>query len=74
MHIQHQPDGSLVLEISQKQAREFAKTVIQHAEDAHTALLDFAYLLNEAHYDAENQFRQPPHAWEPGGAHQPDTK
>ncbi|HUW29254.1 MAG TPA: hypothetical protein VMV97_11660 [Sulfuriferula sp.] len=73
MLIQHQPDGSLLLNMSQKQARDFAKTVIQHAEDAHTALLDFAYLLNEAHYDAENQFRQPPHAWEPG-AHQPGTK
>lgn len=73
MHIQHQPDGSLVLDMSQKQARELAKTVIQHAEDAHTALLDFAYLLNEAHYDAENQFRQPPHAWEPG-ARQHGTK
>lgn len=73
MFIQHQPDGSLILNLSQKQARDLAKTVIQHAEDAHTALLDFAYLLNEAHYDAENQFRQPPHAWEPD-AHQPGAK
>ena len=72
MRTQLQPDGSLLLDLTQKQARELAKTVIQHAEDAHTALLNFAYLLNEAHYDAENDFRQPPHAWEPG-AHQPDT-
>jgi len=73
MHTELQPDGSLVLDMTQKQARDLAKNVIQHAEGAHTALLDFAYLLNEAHYDAENQFRQPPDAWEPG-AHQPATK
>ncbi|MEO6146674.1 MAG: hypothetical protein ABIT70_06405 [Sulfuriferula sp.] len=73
MHIEVKPDGSLLLDMTQKQARELAKTVIQHAEDAQTALLNFSYLLNEAHYDAGNQFRQPPHAWEPG-AHQPVTK
>lgn len=73
MNIQHQPNGFLALQMNQKQARELAKTVIQHAEDAHTALLNFAYLLNEAHYDAENEFRQPPHPWDEG-ARQPDTK
>jgi len=30
------------------------------------ALLNFAYLLNEAHYDGVNEFRQPSHAWEAG--------
>lgn len=73
MQIQLKPDGSLLLDMTQKQARELAKTVIQHAEDAQTALLNFSYLLNEAHYDAENQFRQPPDAWEPA-AHLPVAK
>lgn len=73
MHIQRQADGSLILEMGQPQARQLAKAVIHHADDAHTALLNFAYLLNEAHFDAQNDFRQPPHAWEPG-ARQPGAR
>lgn len=61
---------ALTLEISQADAKTLAKLIIQHAEDArHSALLDFAYLLNEAKYDARNDFRQPPHPWEPGTPH-----
>jgi len=66
MQIQRQADGSVLLLMTQQQARKFAKTVIENAEDAHMALLNFAYLLNEAHYDGVNEFRQPPHAWESG--------
>jgi hypothetical protein len=66
MQIQRQPDGSIQLQMTQQQGRKFAKTVIENAEDAHMALLNFAYLLNEAHYDGVNEFRQPSHAWEAG--------
>ena len=66
--IQRQADGSVLLDMTQQQARKFAKTVIENAEDAQMALLNFAYLLNEAHYDGVNEFRQPPHAWESGAA------
>lgn len=73
MNLQPQPNGLLALDISHKQARDLAQAVIQHADDAHTALLNFAYLLNEANYDSKNDFRQPPHAWDEG-ARQPETK
>lgn len=73
MKLQRQQNGQLTLDLSRTQARELAQTVIHHAENAHTALLNFAYLLNEAKYDAVNDFRQPPHAWDEG-ARQPDIK
>lgn len=62
-------NNTVTLELTQQQAKTLAKQVIQHAEDAHSTLLNFAYLLNEAHADAANTFRQPPHAWEPGAIH-----
>lgn len=62
--------NTFILEVTQAEAKGLAKTIIQLAEEAqHGALLDFAYLINEAKYDARYKFRQPPHAWEPGAKH-----
>jgi hypothetical protein len=70
MNIDRQSDGTLALDLQQEEVRKLAKDIIDHAEDAHSTLLNLAYLINEAWYDARNDFRQPPHAWEPG-ARQP---
>lgn len=60
--------NELLLDFRSADARKLAKAVIQHAEDSHTDLLNLAYLLNEAGYDAQNDFRQPPDPWdEPSG-------
>lgn len=65
-----QKSNTFIVEVTQAEAKGLAKIIIQAAEDAqHSALLDFAYLLNEAKYGARYNFRQPPHAWDPGAKH-----
>ncbi len=59
MHLDRDPDGHLVIELTEAEGSALAKKVIQCAEDAHTSVLNFAYLINEAWYDARNTFRPP---------------
>lgn len=74
MEVTKTQQNELILDFRTADARKLAKAVIQHAEDSHTELLNLAYLLNEAGYDAENDFRQPPNPWEgPSGEHVNET-
>lgn len=65
MNIHQEENGSLVLELTQAESKALAKQIIQHAEDAHTSVLNLGYLINEAKFGAVNTFRQPPNPWEP---------
>lgn len=67
MGINQESDGTLTITLTPQEMKDLAKRIIHHAEDAHTAVLNFGYLLNEAKYAAKNDFKQPPHPWEPGG-------
>lgn len=70
MKVQHREDGKLFLELTLDQGNELAEAIVQHNDDnLPSALLDLASLLHKAHYQAHDEFRQPPHAWEPGVLH-----
>lgn len=69
MKIHQEENQSLVIELTQSECKTLARQIIQHAEDAHTAVLNFGYLLNEARFGAVNSFRQPPNPWEPHERH-----
>lgn len=72
MEVTREPDGRLRLELDLTQGRKLAKDVTEHLEDMPGALLDLANLLQSAYYEAQDEFRQPPHAFEPGARH-PDS-
>ncbi|MDA8381942.1 MAG: hypothetical protein M0037_02500 [Betaproteobacteria bacterium] len=59
MTIERASDGSLILELASMDAATLAKRVIHDAQAARSTLLTFAYHLNEAWYDARNDFRLP---------------
>ena len=69
MKIHQEENQSFVIELTQSECKTLARQIIQHAEDAHTAVLNFGYLLNEARFGAVNSFRQPPNPWEPHERH-----
>lgn len=69
MNIRQDENGNLVIELTQPEGKTLAKQIIQHAEDAHTAVLNFGYLINEARFGSANSFRQPPNPWEPQKRH-----
>lgn len=52
------------------EAEALAEAIIHHNSDnMPSALLELASLLRQANYEAHDDFRQPPHAWEPGRQH-----
>ena len=50
-------------------ADDFQEEVHENADHMNSILLDLASILRKAKYDAGNEFRQPPNAWEPGIRH-----
>jgi len=64
MKIDQESSGNIVLEFNQQEIEALAKRIIQHAEDAHSSVLNLGYLINEAKFDSHNNFRQPVHPWE----------
>ena len=67
-------NGHVLITMALPEGTRLAKAVIGHAEDAHDALLNFAYLLNEAKDNAHNDFRQPPNAWGTDAAAPPPVR
>lgn len=64
MKVEKLVDGSLCVELDLKQGNELAATVIRHAEDMPSTLLELSSLLRAAWYEARNAFEQPPHAFD----------
>lgn len=73
MNIKKLGDGRVVIELQKQELSPIARPVIEHAEDMHSVVLDFADLLRNAEYAMSDNFRQPPHAWDAGAQH-PGTK
>lgn len=70
MKVEHREDGKVFLELEIERGNELAEAIVQHNDDnLPSALLELASLLHKAHYEAQDNFRQPPHAWEPGLPH-----
>ena len=65
MKIEQEGSGNVILEFSSQEVETLAKQIIQHAENAHSSVLNLAYLINEAKFDSRNNFRQPDHPWDP---------
>ncbi len=59
MTIERASHGTLIIELGSTDAEKLAKRVIHDAQAARSTLLTFAYHLNEAWYDARNDFRVP---------------
>ncbi|MHB8346791.1 MAG: hypothetical protein ACYDHM_06270 [Acidiferrobacterales bacterium] len=69
MNIRKLEDGRIVLDLEKAELDPLARPVIAHAEDMHSALLDFADILRSAAYGMRDQFRQPPRPWDAGARH-----
>ncbi|NIR62137.1 MAG: hypothetical protein GWO02_22980 [Gammaproteobacteria bacterium] len=52
-----------------KEGDDLQDEIHESAERMDSILLDLASILRKAKYDAANEFRQPPGAWEPGATH-----
>lgn len=65
-------DGDkFLVEMKLDEANQLADAIIHHNEDMTTAALDLAGLAHQAAYEAKDEFRQPPHPWDPGMPHPP---
>lgn len=70
MHVRTDKDGKVLVEFDLDTGNKLAEAIVQHNEDnMPSALLELASLLHKANYQAHDEFRQPPHAWEPGLPH-----
>jgi len=70
MNVQTDKDGRVLVEFELKPGNELAEAIVQNNEDnMPSALLELASLLHKANYQAHDEFRQPPNAWEPGLPH-----
>ncbi len=63
----------LLLEFEIEEAHELAKAIRRHARHMSNGALELASLLREAHYSAQNHFRQPPHAFDDEAPRAPST-
>lgn len=65
--------GHVLLEFDVKEAQKLAKAIRRHASGITNGCLELASLLSEAHYNAQNEFRQPPHAFDEKAPRLPST-
>ena len=73
MDVKH--DGNMVIvELDAAPAKKLAGAVLEHAEDLSSALLDLANLIRAGQYEAEDQFRQPEHAFDNAPPYAPGVK
>jgi hypothetical protein len=66
--------GHVMLEFSIEEAHKVAKAVRKHAREMTNGGLELASLLSEAHYNANNDFRQPAHAFDEQAPRPPSTE
>lgn len=63
-------NGTILIEFDIEAGHKLADAIAQHnADNMPSALIELASLLHKASYAAHDEFRQPPHAWEPGLPH-----
>lgn len=66
--------GHALLEFEIGEAYDLAKDIRKHARHMSNGALELASLLSEAHYSAQNQFRQPPRAFDEKAPRAPSTE
>jgi hypothetical protein len=64
MHIETLDDQHLRLSIDLKQGKQLAKAINGRAREMRNAALALSSVLGEAYAQAQNDFRQPPHAFD----------
>lgn len=68
-------DGhTITVELDAGPAKKLAGTVLEHAEDLTSALLDLANLIRAGQYAAQDRFRQPAHAFDDAPPYAPGVK
>ncbi len=73
MHVRHEPNET-ILELETATAKKFAGTVLEHAEELSSPIIELATLIRTGQYAARDQFRQPPHAFDEGAPYAPGIK
>lgn len=73
MKVTRTETGEVLLEFGIEEARKLAKAIRRHASDTTNGCLELASLLSEAQYNARNNFRQPPHAFDDRAPRLPST-
>lgn len=56
--------GHILLEFDVKEGGKLSKAIRTHARNTTNGCLELASLLSEARYFSQNDFRQPPHAFD----------
>ena len=64
MKVERAEDGHVLIEIDVKDGRKLVNAIRAHADEITNGCLELASLLSEANYNAKNDFRQPPHAFD----------
>jgi len=67
MKVEKQSDGTYLLEFTAKEAHAIDEDIAKYTgHDMPTQALNLSSTLRAAWYEANDEFRQPPNAWEPG--------
>lgn len=74
MEIERTDDNHLRLSIDLKQGQKLAKAINGKAAEMRNAALALSSALGEAYAEANNEFRQPPHAFDENAPKQPSIE
>lgn len=67
MKVENLPDGHVVLQFTPEEARKLDAGIAKHTgQGMPSEALNLSSTLRAAGYEIADDFRQPPHAWEPG--------
>ncbi|MEJ2059183.1 MAG: hypothetical protein P8Y64_01675 [Gammaproteobacteria bacterium] len=64
MKVTQDEQGRVRIEVDIETGFKLADQIREHANDTTNGCLALASLLHEAYYNAKNDFRQPPHAFD----------
>ena len=64
MKVERSESGHVMIEMDVEDGEKLARLIRQHADETTNGALELASLLSEAQYNANNDFRQPPHAFD----------
>lgn len=74
MRLIESDSGHVLLEFEITEANHLARAIRRQARHMSNGALELASLLKEAHYGAQNHFRQPPHAFDDKAPRAPSTR
>ena len=64
MKVERSESGHVMIEMDVDDGDKLAHLIREHADEITNGCLELASLLSEAQYNAKNEFRQPPHAFD----------